>query len=108
MAPRASRRKREDELRYCFGGAAGLRCMEAGKGEVRRGGAIGRQHGRVLGLASLDGDEWSVLQRVEEMAVAGELMVIIVGEAVPSDEDVRFAAQAPAERGMRPAAGAGQ
>ena len=53
-------------------------------------------------------DEWSVLQRVEEMAVAGELMVIIAGEAVPGDEHVRLAAQAPAERGMRPAAGAGQ
>jgi len=108
MAPRASRRKREDELRYCFGGAAGLRCMEAGKGEVRRGSAIGRQYGRALGLASLDGYEWSVLQRVEEMAIAGELMVIIAGEALPGDEHVRLAAQAPAERGMRAAAGAGQ
>ena len=108
MAARASGRKGEDELRYCFRGAAGLRCMEAGKGEVRRGGAIGRQHSRVLGLASLDGDEWSVLQRVEEMAIAGELMVIIAGEAVPGDEHMRLATQAPAERGVRPAAGAGQ
>ena len=108
VAARSAGRKREDELRYCFCGATGLWCMEAGKGEARRCRAVGRQYGRGLSLASLHGHERAVLRRVEEMAMAGEPMVEIAGEAVPGDEHVRFTAEAPSQRGVRSAAGTGQ
>jgi hypothetical protein len=108
VAAGSAGRKRENEFRYRFGGAARLRCMEAGEGETRGRRAVGRQNGRALSRASILGHEHAVSQRVEQMAIAGELLVEIAGEPVPRNEHVCFTAEAPPERGMLSAAGAAQ
>jgi len=48
------------------------------------------------------------LERVHQVAAPAELTVEIAREAIVGDEDVRFGAQTPAQRGVLSAAGACQ
>ena len=82
--------------------------MKTSEGQPRGRRAVRRQNRHAAAVARVDGDERPSLQRGTQIVVVGQLAVEIACESIIGDEHVRFAAQAPAERGMLPAAGAGQ
>ena len=109
-AARSAGRERQHELRDDAGVAAGLRCMEARECQPRRRSAVRRQHRRAARLTrgGIHSDEGVPLECVHQVAAPVEVMVEIAREAIVGDEDVRFATQAPAQRGTLPASGACQ
>ena len=82
--------------------------MKTGEHQPRRGRAARRQYRRAMSTVGINGDEWFAAQRVGEIAppVACELVVQVPRKSVAGDENVRFAAEAPAERGRPPVTGA--
>ncbi len=85
--------------------------MKTGEHQPRRGRAARRQYRRATSTVGINGDERFDAQRVGEIAppappVACELVVQVPRQSVAGDEDVGFAAEAPAERGGRSVTGA--
>jgi len=72
--------------------------VESRQCEPGRCGAAGRKHRGVTCLSRLDGKQLAPHQRIAEAATSRELVIEIAGVTVAGDEDVCFAAEAPAER----------
>lgn len=101
-------RKREYQLRDGFGIPARLGRVKASEHQPRRGRAARREYRRAASTVGINGDERFAAQRVGEIAAAAarDLVVQIPRKSVAGNEDVRFAAEAPAERGGPPVTGA--
>ncbi len=82
--------------------------MEACDGHLRRRGAVRRENRDAGAGACVHGDQRPSFQRSTQILFVGQLAVEIACEPIIGDEHVRFAAQAPAERGVPPATGACQ
>jgi len=70
--------------------------------------AAAREHRRARSTPAVDRDERMTFEDVQQIPLAGQLVVEIARERIVGDEHVRLAAEAPAQRGVRAAAGARQ
>ena len=107
-AARATGREREHQLRDDCGRATRLRRVEAGQRQARRCGAVCREDRQAGAVARVYGDERLPREGVHQVAVVGELAVEVAREAIVRDEHMRFATQAPPQRGVRSPTGAAQ
>jgi len=82
--------------------------MEACDGHLRRRGAVRREDRDAGAVPGVHGDQRPSFQRGTQILVVGQPAVEIACEPIIGDEDMCFAAQAPAERGVPPATGACQ
>ena len=106
MSGGSAGRERQDQLGDDVRRAARARRVETGEREPSGRRAIGGEHrGAAIG-AGVDGDEGMPFERAGQIAFARQVVIEVAREAVVGDEDVRLAAQAPAERRMVAAAGA--
>ena len=102
----AAGREREHQLCDESLESACLRGVETCESQTSGGRPVRGQDGRAPIAGRLDRHEGLPCELVHQIALAGELVVKVVREAVVGYEDVRLAAQAPAQRGVRAAGGA--
>ena len=79
--------------------AAGLARVKPSQHQAARCRAACREHRRTVSSVGINGDKRFAAQRVNQSAAARELAVQVSRKSVAGDEDMRFAAEAPAERG---------
>ena len=82
--------------------------MEARETQPGGRGAVRRKNGCGLRLADVERDELTSREGVHEVALAAEVVVEAAREVIVGDEDMRLAAQAPAEGRVLSTTGAGQ
>ena len=79
--------------------AAGLARVKPSQHQAARCRAVCGEHRRTVSSVGINGDKRFAAQRVNQSAAARELAVQVSRKSVAGDEDMRFAAEAPAERG---------
>lgn len=78
--------------------------MEASEGQASGRGPVRGQNSRAPFCRAFDGDQLVAFEGIREAPLSRQVAIEVARKVVVRDKDMRLAAEAPAERGMRTAA----